>query len=33
MVPVLEKIARNPRFLHLAQTRAQNILERLQNNK
>jgi hypothetical protein len=33
MVPVLEKIARNPRFLHLAQTRAQNILERLPNNK
>ena len=32
MVPVLERIARNPRFLHLAQVRAQNILTRLQNN-
>ena len=30
MAPTLEKIVRNPRFLHLAQTRAQNILERLQ---
>ena len=32
MVPALDQIARNPRFLHLAQVRAQNILERLQNN-
>ncbi len=32
MVPTLEQIARNPRFLHLAQVRAQSILERLQNN-
>lgn len=32
MVPALEEIARNPRFLHLAQVRAQNILQRLQNN-
>jgi hypothetical protein len=32
MVPVLELIARNPRFLHLAQVRAQNLLERLQNH-
>ena len=31
MVPTLDQIARNPRFLHLAQVRAQNILERLQN--
>jgi hypothetical protein len=32
MVPSLEKIANNPRFLHLAQVRAQTILHRLQNN-
>ncbi len=32
MVPTLDEIARNPRFLHLAQVRAQNILERLQNS-
>ena len=32
MVPALEKIVRNPRFLHLAQSRAQDILQRLQNN-
>jgi len=31
MIPALEEIARNPRFLHLAQVRAQNILARLQN--
>jgi hypothetical protein len=31
MVPSLEKIAHNPRFLHLAQARAQTILQRLQN--
>jgi hypothetical protein len=30
MIPALEEIARNPRFLHLAQVRAQNILERVQ---
>lgn len=30
MVPALEEIARNPRFLHLAQVRAQDILERVQ---
>lgn len=30
MVPALEEIVRNPRFLHLAQVRAQNILHRLQ---
>ncbi len=32
MVPALEKIAHNPRFLHLAQVRAENILQRLQSN-
>jgi hypothetical protein len=31
LVPSLEKIAKNPRFLHLAQARAQTILQRLQN--
>jgi len=30
MVPTLEAIAKNPRFLHLAQTRAQDILQRIQ---
>ncbi len=29
LVPALDEIARNPRFMHLAQVRAQNILERL----
>lgn len=32
LVPTLEEIVRNRRFLHLAQVRAQNILERLQNS-
>jgi hypothetical protein len=32
MAPTLEKIARGSRFLHLAQVRAQDILDRLQNN-
>lgn len=32
MAPTLEKIVSNPRFLHLAQSRAQEILQRLQNN-
>jgi hypothetical protein len=31
MVPQLEEIARNPHFLHLAQVRAQKVLQRLQN--
>jgi hypothetical protein len=31
MVPTLEMIARNPRFMHLAQARAQDILQRVQN--
>ncbi len=33
MSPTLEKIARNPRFLHLAQTRAQGILDRIQTRQ
>jgi hypothetical protein len=33
LVPALDEIARNPRFLHLAQVRAQNILQRLQNDR
>jgi hypothetical protein len=32
LVPALEKIASNPRFLHLAQSRAQEILKRIQEN-
>lgn len=32
LVPTLEKIASNPRFLHLAQSRAQEILKRIQVN-
>lgn len=32
LVPTLEQIARNPRFLHLAQVRAQNILQRLHSS-
>jgi len=32
LVPTLEEIARNPRFLHLAQARAQDILQRIQSN-
>ncbi len=31
MVPTLEEIAHNPRFMHLAQVRAQDILQRVQN--
>jgi hypothetical protein len=33
MVPALEQIVKNPKFLRLAQLRAQNILERIQNNE
>jgi hypothetical protein len=33
LVPALETIAHNPRFLHLAQVRAQNILRRLPSSK
>lgn len=32
MAPTLEKIVRNPRFLHLAKSRAEDILQRLQDN-
>ena len=32
MAPTLEKIASNPRFLHLAQSRAQEILEKLRSS-
>ena len=32
MVPTLEQISRGSKFLHLAQVRAQNILQRLQTN-
>lgn len=32
LVPTLEKIASNPRLLHLAQSRAQEILKRIQEN-
>ncbi len=32
LVPTLQKIASNPRFLHLAQSRAQEILRRIQEN-
>jgi hypothetical protein len=33
MVPTLEKISTNPRFMHLAQSRAQEIMRRIQENK
>ena len=33
MIPTLEKISSNPRFLHLAQSRAQDIMQRIQQNK
>jgi len=33
MIPTLEKISANPRFLHLAQSRAQEIVQRIQENK
>jgi hypothetical protein len=32
MVPTLEEIAHNSRFLHLAQVRAQQIIDRIQSN-
>ncbi len=32
MVPVLEQIVRNPRYLHLAQARAQDILQRVHSS-
>ena len=33
MIPTLEKISTNPRFMHLAQSRAQEIMRRIQENK
>ena len=33
MVPTLEKIAANNRFMHLAQSRAQDIIQRIHENK
>jgi len=33
LIPTLEKISTNPRFLHLAQSRAQEIMQRIQENK
>ncbi len=33
MVPTLEKISADPRYLHLAQARAQDIMQRIQENK
>ena len=33
MIPTLEKISTNPRMMHLAQSRAQEIVERIQQNK
>jgi hypothetical protein len=33
MIPTLEKISTNSRFLHLAQSRAQEIMQRIQENK
>ena len=33
MIPTLEKISTNPRFMHLAQSRAQEIVQRIRENK
>ena len=33
MVPILEKIANDPRLMHLAQSRARDIMQRIQENK
>jgi hypothetical protein len=33
MIPTLEKISTNPRFMHLAQSRALEIMQRIQENK
>ncbi len=33
MIPTLEKICTNPHFLHLAQSRAQEIVQRIRENK
>lgn len=33
MVPILEKIAGDPQYLHIAQVRAEDILRRIQDSK
>jgi hypothetical protein len=33
MLPMLEKISTDPRVMHLAQARAQEIVQRIQENK
>ncbi len=33
MIPTLEKISSNPRFMHLAQSRAREIMQRIQEDK
>jgi len=33
MIPTLEKISTNPRFMHLAQSRAQEIMQRIHEDK
>jgi hypothetical protein len=33
MIPTLEKISTNPRFMHVAQSRAQEIVQRIRENK
>jgi hypothetical protein len=33
MIPTLERISTNPHFMHLAQSRAQEIMQRIQENK
>jgi len=33
MIPTLEKISANPRMMHLAQARAQEIVERIKGDK
>jgi hypothetical protein len=33
MIPTLEKISTNPRFMHVAQSRAQEIMQRIRENK
>jgi hypothetical protein len=33
MIPTLQKISTNSRFMHLAQSRAQEIMQRIQRDK
>jgi hypothetical protein len=33
MIPTLQQISTDPHFMHLAQARAQDILQRIQENK